>query len=104
MKPETNYNDIVMGSFIEDVIGDIVCNMQFVEITDPYFEQLSIEKFTLEHLLREISESGDTPPTEIVERLIRKLDGSVCDSQDPIRDDILSISRDTARSLLMFYL
>lgn len=104
MKPEIGYWDIVIGSFIEDLIGDAEQNMRFVEITDPYFEQLSIEKFTLEYLLREISESDDTPPIDIVERFIRILDDCIHESQDQSKDYIFSSSRDVARSLLMLYL
>lgn len=54
MKPEIGYPKIVMGSYIEDLIGDIEYNMRFVKIEDPYFEYLSVEKFTLEYLLQQI--------------------------------------------------
>ena len=52
MKAEVGYQDIVMGAFIEDLIDSIKWNMKSVRINDPYFQQLSVEKFTLETLLR----------------------------------------------------
>ena len=52
MKPEIGYPDVVMGSFIEDLIGDLEHNMGLVSANDQYFKELSIQKFTLEQLLQ----------------------------------------------------
>lgn len=104
MKAEIGYSNIVMGSFIEDLIGDIEWNMRAVELDDPYFEQLSIEKFTLEYLLKEISQNDDISSTEIVAQFAQKMSYSVDENPDPSCDFIFSISRDIARSLLILYL
>lgn len=42
MKPEIGYPDVVMGSFIEDLIGDLEHNMGLVSANDQYFKELSI--------------------------------------------------------------
>lgn len=41
MKPEIGYPDVVMGSFIEDLIGDLEHNMGLVSANDQYFKELS---------------------------------------------------------------
>ena len=54
MKAEIGSPDVVMGDFIQDLIGDIEYNMQLAPPNDQYFEELSIQKFTLQQLLQEI--------------------------------------------------
>lgn len=54
MKAERGYPDVVMGDFIEDLIGDIEYNMGLVPANDSYFQELGLQRFTLEQLLREI--------------------------------------------------
>lgn len=98
MKAEVGYQDIVMGAFIEDLIDSIKLNMKSVRINDPYFQQLSVEKFTLETLLREIEEQPDTSPTIVVARFTSRMAHSVNQSNDP--DCTFSISRDAAQSIL----
>ena len=46
MKAEIGYPDVVMGDFIQDLIGDIEHNMRLAPPNDQYFEELSIQKFT----------------------------------------------------------
>lgn len=98
MKPEVGYADIVMGSFIEDLIDDIEHNMRLTKATDPYFEQLSVEKFTLEKLLREIGAHNEDPPTSIVARFVERMAASARESGDV--NYIFSISRDAAQAIL----
>lgn len=98
MKPEVGYPDIVMGSFIEDLIGDIEYNLQLVKAGDPYFEQLSIEKFALEQLLLEISEHKGDSPTAITAKFVERMSVSARETGDP--GFVFSISRDAAQSIL----
>lgn len=102
MKPEIGYSNVVMGSYIEDLIGDIEYNMRSVKIADPYFEQLSVEKFTLEHLLQKIGESGEILPTDIVAGFVRRVDSFMHETQNQSNNYMLSIARDAAQSLLDF--
>ena len=55
MKPEIGHSDMVMASYIGDLLNDIEWNMKRTELRDPYFKQLSVEKFTLETMLQEIA-------------------------------------------------
>lgn len=98
MKPEVGYPDIVIGSFIEDLIGDIEYNLQLVKTGDPYFEQLSIEKFALEQLLLEIGEHKGDSPTAITARFVERMSAAARESDDT--KFIFSISRDAAQSIL----
>ena len=99
MKPEIGYSDIVMGSYIEDLIGDIEWNMKLVSPQDPYFEQLSVEKFTLETLLKEIAEHNMSP-TEILERFVQATNKCIAESCNPHNNYIFEVSRDAAMSIL----
>ena len=47
MKAELGYPDVVMGDFIEDLIGDIEYNMGLVPANDSYFRELGLQRFTL---------------------------------------------------------
>ena len=77
MKAEAGHPDMVMEDFIEDLIGDIEYNMKLVKISDPYFEQLSVEKFALESLLQEIGAQVGIPPTAVAARFVEKMNSSV---------------------------
>ena len=68
MKAERGYPDVVMGDFIEDLIGDIEYNMGLVPANDSYFQELGLQRFTLEQLLREIDREKGVSPTAVVER------------------------------------
>jgi hypothetical protein len=98
MKPEIGYPDVVMGSFIEDLIGDIEYNMGFVPVNDQYFEELSVQKFTLEQLLQEIDRHEGDSPTAIVAKFVERMAVSAKETDDP--NFIFSISRDAAQSIL----
>lgn len=102
MKPEIGYPKIVMGSYIEDLIGDIEYNMRFVKIEDPYFEYLSVEKFTLEYLLQQIGESENILPSDIVEEFVRRMDSFMHETSNTSINYTLSIARDAAQALLDF--
>ena len=56
MKPEIGYDHIVIGSYIDDLLKDVEWNLKRTALRDPYFKQLSVEKFALEPLLQEIFE------------------------------------------------
>jgi hypothetical protein len=101
MKPEIGYSDMVMASYINDLLSDIERNIKRTELKDPYFEQLSVEKFTLETLLQEIvKQNGSATPTEILERFVQKTDECAANSQDARTDFIFEVSRDAAMSIL----
>lgn len=100
MKPEVWYDDIVMGDFIEDLIGDIEYNMKFVETSNSYFEQLSIEKFALEQLLQAIRRGRGLPPEAIVARFVQDMNDSACETDNERNNFVFSIARDAAQSVL----
>ena len=70
MKAERGYPDVVMGDFIEDLIGDIEYNMGLVPANDSYFRELGLQRFTLEQLLREIGREEGVSPTAVVARFV----------------------------------
>lgn len=98
MKAEIGYPDMVMRDFIEDLIGDIEYNMKLVKISDPYFEQLGVEKFALENLLQEMGEQAGISPTAVAVRFVEKMNNSVGENEKA--NYIFSISRDAAQSIL----
>lgn len=98
MKPEIGYPDIVIGSYIEDLIAGIEYNMQLTRASDPYFEELGIQKFTLERLLQEIDRQQGVPPTAVVAGFVERMSVSARDTGDP--RFVFSISRDAAQSIL----
>lgn len=101
MKPEIGYSDMVMASYINDLLDGIKWNMKYTALNDPYFEQLSVEKFALETLLQEIiKHSGDVTPTEILEHFVQKADRCATNGRDPHSNHTFEISRDAARSIL----
>lgn len=100
MKPEIWYDDIVIGDFIEDLIGDIERDMQSVKTDDPYFKQLSVEKFTLEDLLQKIRTSSEISPIDIVASFVRKLDESIQESRSTNASYTFLIARDAASFVL----
>lgn len=100
MKPEIGYSDIVMVSYIDDLLESIEWNMKHTALRDPYFEQLSVEKFTLETLLQEIAKYRDMTPTEILERFVQEADQCASESLNPSSNYIFSVSRDSAMSIL----
>lgn len=97
MKPEIGYPDVVMGSFIEDLIGDLEHNMGLVSANDQYFKELSIQKFTLEQLLQEIDRHEGDSPTAVVARFVERM-SATAKEDDP--RFVFSISRDAAQSIL----
>lgn len=98
MKPEIGYLDVVMGSFIEDLIGDIEYNMELTPANDQYFEELSVQKFTLEQLLQEIDSHEGDSPTAVVAKFVERMAVSARETDDP--NFIFSMSRDAAQSIL----
>lgn len=100
MKPESGYLDITMGSYIEDLIGDIEWHMKLTRLQDPYFKQLSVEKFTLETLLKEIAAQDDATPTEILRRFAQKAHESSMENSDPNCNYAFEVSRDATMSIL----
>ena len=72
MKPEIGYDRIVIGSYINDLLEGVEWNLKRTALRDPYFNQLSIEKFTLETLLQELGEHGEISPTDLIERFVQK--------------------------------
>ena len=98
MKAEIGYPDVVMGDFIQDLIGDIEHNMRLAPPNDQYFEELSIQKFTLQQLLREIGRHEGDSPTAVVAGFVERMAVSARETDDP--NFIFSMSRDAAQSIL----
>lgn len=98
MKAERGYPDVVMGDFIEDLIGDIEYNMGLVPANDSYFQELGLQRFTLEQLLREIDREKGVSPTAVVARFVEKMSASARDTGDP--GFTFSVARDAAQSIL----
>ena len=98
MKAELGYPDVVMGDFIEDLIGDIEYNMGLVPANDSYFRELGLQRFTLEQLLREIDQEEGASPTAVVARFVEKMSASARDTEDP--GFTFSVARDAAQSIL----
>lgn len=71
MKPEIGYLNMVVASYIDDLLSNVEWNMKRTDLKDSYFKQLSVEKFALETLLQEIIEcscGGIVTPIEVLER------------------------------------
>ena len=100
MKPEIGYDRIVIGSYINDLLEGVEWNLKRTALRDPYFNQLSIEKFTLETLLQELGEHGEISPTDLIERFVQKTEKCVVENQDANSNYTFSVSRDTAMSIL----
>ena len=101
MKPEIGYDSIVIGSYISDLLDGIEWNMKHTDLIDPYFEQLSVEKFMLETLLQEIAKHGDIGmPTEILGQFVQKADECAAKSHDQHNIYVFETSRDAAMSIL----
>lgn len=64
---------------------------------DQYFEELSIQKFTLQQLLREIGRHEGDSPTAVVARFVERM-SATAKEDDP--RFVFSISRDAAQSIL----
>ena len=62
-----------------------------------YFEELSIQKFTLQQLLREIGRHEGDSPTAVVARFVERM-SATAKEDDP--RFVFSISRDAAQSIL----
>lgn len=101
MKPEIGYSDMVMASYIGDLLNDIEWNMKRTELRDPYFKQLSVEKFTLETMLQEIAEcNGTATPTEILERFAQKAAKYAVECRDAQTNYTFEVARDAVMSIL----
>ncbi len=98
MKAEIGYPDVVMGDFIQDLIGDIEHNMRLAPPNDQYFEELSIRKFTLQQLLREIGRHEGDSPTAVVARFVERMSATA--KKRTTHGSSFSISRDAAQSIL----
>jgi len=100
MKPEIGYDRIVIGSYINDLLEGVEWNLKRTALRDPYFNQLSVEKFTLETLLQELGEHGEISPTDLIERFVQKANKCAVENQDTNSNYTFSVSRDTAMSVL----
>ena len=83
MKAEIGYPDVVMGDFIQDLIGDIEHNMRLAPPNDQYFEEIGRHE-------------GDSP-TAVVARFVERM-SATAKEDDP--RFVFSISRDAAQSIL----
>lgn len=72
---------MVAASLIGDLIRDTEWNMKRVSPSDRQFVQLSNEKFALETILEQISES-DEPPEIIMEEFIDNMTEMMCETQN----------------------
>ena len=58
MKPEIVYDDVVILQLIDDLMTDTERNMDGLNTKDPYFTQLSLEKYALGEIFDAIANSG----------------------------------------------
>lgn len=100
MKPEIGYERIVVDSYINDLIEGAEWNLRHTALQDPYFEQLSAEKFALTMLLQAIEKHHELEPEEVIEQFMQKANKCACESQNPNSNYTFSVSRDTAMSIL----
>lgn len=100
MKSEIGYDRIVVGSYICDILDSVDWNLKRTALRDPYFEQLSIEKFALEMLLQAIGEHPDLKPEDVIEQFMEQTNKCACESQNSSNNYTFSVSRDTAMSIL----
>lgn len=101
MKPEIGYDSIVVGSYISDLLDGIEWNIKHTALKDPYFEQLSVEKFALETLLQEIVKRSDvSSPTEVLDHFVQEANKCAAESRDPHSNYTFEVSRDAAMSIL----
>lgn len=101
MKPEIGYDHIVISSYIDDFLKDVEWNMKRMDLKNPYFEQLSIKKFALETLLREIIKyDGIVTPIEVLEHFAQEAERCVVDSHNPNNIYTFEVTRDTVMSIL----
>lgn len=100
MKPEIGYDRIIIGSYISDILDGIAWNLQHTALQDPYFEQLSVEKFTLEMLLEMIGEHRELSAEEVIDQFIQDANKCACESLNQSSNYIFSVSRDSAMSIL----
>lgn len=88
-----------MEDLIEDLIDDIEYNMKLVKNSDSYFEQLSVEKFALETLLREIRGQVGVSPVSVVVKFVEKMTDSITE-QSTKANYVFSVSVNAAQSIL----
>lgn len=101
MKPEIGYSEMVMASYIDDLLNEVKLNMKQTKLSDPYFEQLSVEKFTLETLLQKIIEHSDyTTSIDILEQFAQEANEHAYESRDPHCSYVFEVARDAAMSIL----
>ena len=100
MKPEIGYDRIVIGSYINDILEGVEWNLRHTALRDPYFEQLSVEKFTLETLLKVLAEHHELEPEDVIDQFVQQADKCARESQNPNSDYTFSVSRDAALSIL----
>lgn len=100
MKPENGYDRVVIGSYINDLLEGVEWNLKRTSLQDPYFEQLSVEKFALESLFQSIDERRDLEPEDVIEEFMLKASKYAAESQGSKSNYTFSVSRDTAMSIL----
>ena len=86
-----------MCDLIEDLLDGVKWEIKNTKANDPYFNQLSVEKFTLEQLLSEIDRCREQTPESILTSFIERFFISTKENDVGF---IFSVSMDTAESVL----
>lgn len=97
MKAERGYPDVVMGDFIEDLIGDIEYNMGLVPANDSYFRELGLQRSRWSSCFGRLA-GGRVSPTAVVARFVERMSASAKETGDP--GFTFSMARDAAQSIL----
>lgn len=101
MKPEIIYDDVVILQLIDDLMTDTERNMDGLNTKDPYFTQLSLEKYALGEIFDAIANSGyDYSAFDCVEQFYSKMDEIVDSEPDPDVNYLFSVARDMAMLII----
>jgi len=100
MKPDIFYEEALLVSSIEEMVDVLQERIQPLKPNEVYFEQVSIEKFVMETLLKEIHENGDVLPTIVVARFVEKMYRAAWENPSSEMTDVFIVSGTAAQSML----
>lgn len=101
MKPEIIYDDVVILQLIDDLMTDTEQNMDGLDTKDPYFAQLSLEKYILREIFDAIANSEHVYSAfDCVKQFYSKMDEIVDSEPDSDANYIFSVARDMAMLII----
>lgn len=103
MKPEIFYNDAVIVHLIEDLMTDTERNMGGLNTSDPYFTQLSLEKYALREMLDAVVNSDILvymSAFEYIEQFYSEMCEVVDSEPDSDVNYIFSVAKDMAMLII----